>query len=259
MFKNEKIKCPECAKRLSYSSIKKHCYNIHNKQYKVICDFCGDEVPTSSIYYHFRNQHETFGEKDPEIKKLEEEEAEEEREREEKERNEKNKIKPRYAKYLSEKKINRLREEKIAKEIPGYKLPEEKAEEEESEEDSKKELKLLHKKLKREEKDDEERLTERRIKRYCKNMINKKKEKTLAIVTSDLRVCGISDEKIIESIDRNIENLICLKKLIQEKKTKRVENLNENNYLYKYIKTTPIDKNLNINVTFQNIINNYNK
>lgn len=255
MSKNEKIKCPECAKRLSYSSIKKHCYNIHNKQYKVICKFCGDEVPTSSIYYHFRNQHEIFGEKDPAMK---EEESEEESESEEKERNEKNKIKPRYAKYLSEKKINRLREEKIAKKIPGYKLPEEKAEEE-SEEDSKKELKLLNKKLKREEKDDEERLMERRIKRHCKNIINKKKTKTLAIVTSDLRVCGISDEEIIKSIDRNIENLICLKKLIQEKKTRRVKNLNENNYLYKYIKTTPIDKNLNINVTFQNIINNYNK
>ena len=263
----EKLKCPECAEYYSYSSIKGHCYKAHGEQYDIVCDFCGDKKKTSSIYYHFMKYHKTekYIEKeileDKEIKKINEEankiqkeidedEAEEKREREEKKRNEekerkeKTKTKP-YLKYLSDKKVDKLAS-KINARHAGLKPKEEAEEVEEEAEEAEEEA---------EEKAKEQKEQVKNLKKLYRKV---NKRKTLAIVAKDLRICGVSDEEIVKSIDDTIENLKSLKNLILEKKTKRVKSLNENNYIYKLTKTMPINKkNLNINLTFQNVVNNY--
>lgn len=237
MAKNH-VKCPECMKNISYSSIKKHCYRKHDKICDILCPFCKVKTTTASIYYHYRNNHNYETRKDPEEDEVEEEEENEEKNEE--------KPKQRYEKYISKKKIKKLTDQKNARKIKGYKILEEESETEKEE---------SPKKIKREKTEDDI-----ENKKFLKKIIDQNKKKILAIVSPDLKIyANISDEEIVKNIDNTIENLIALKKLILEKKTKRVDSINEKNYLYKYTRAMPIDKNLNINLTFQNVVNNYMK
>lgn len=242
------IKCPECMEKFAYSSIKKHCYRIHDRLCVIICPFCKIRTTSASIYYHYINNHRIRKDPDEEVEEKEKIGEEEEEEEEEKEKSEE-KPKQRYEKYISKEKCKKLTYQKNAEQL-GYKMYDEQLEYESETEKEEPQKKIKKKKTKEDKKDKE----------FKKKMIDQHKEKILAMVSPDLKICAnISDEEIVKNIDETIGNLIALKKSILEKKTKRVDSLNENNYLYKYTRAVPIDKNLNINLTFQNVINNYIK